>query len=129
MIHCAIMGSIERFLSILIEHTGGNFPLWLSPEQIRILPVAGAHHEYAGHVFEELKAVGVRVTLDDSKETLGKRIRGAKQDRLPYFIVIGDKEVEAKEVTLESRNGASKQMSVNALANHLLTEIETKTIT
>ena len=128
MIHCAIMGSIERFSAVLIEHFGGNFPLWLSPEQMRIIPVADIHGEYAQKVNEQLKAVGIRTSLDASNDSMGKKIRNAKKDRLPYFVVIGDKEVDAKNVTLESHNGTSSQMTVNALANHLLSEIETKRV-
>ena len=128
MIHAAITGSLERFGAILIEHLAGNFPLWLSPEQLRIIPVTDTHNEYAKQVYESLKTVGIRVTLDDSNESMGKKIRNAKKAKLPYFIVIGDKEVEAKNVTLESRNGDSKQMDLSSLANHLLAEIETKKI-
>lgn len=128
MIHCAIMGSLERFSAVLIEHLGGDFPLWLAPEQIRVIPIASLHSEYAAHVCDELKAVGLRVTLDDSKDSVGKRIRSAKQERLPYFIVIGDKEVAEKNVTLESRDGNSVQMTLNALANDLLTKIETRAL-
>ena len=128
MIHCAIMGSIERFAAVLIEHLGGNFPLWLSPEQVRIIPVSEIHTAYAKTVFDELKAVGIRATLDDSNESMGKKIRGAKKERLPYFVVVGDKEVAEKNVTLESRSGTSTQMSLSSLANHLLAEIETKAI-
>ena len=119
---------MERVMAFLIEHYNGNFPLWLSPEHIRIIPVAEAHHAYAQQVFEELKAIGIRVSLDDSNESLGKRIRNAKTDRLPYFAIVGDKEIEAKNVTLESRGGTSEAMTRNALGNHLLTEIETKKI-
>lgn len=126
MIHCAIMGSIERFSAVLIEHLGGNFPLWLSPEQVRVIPVADTHTTYANDVYHALKAVGIRVTYDDSNESMGKKIRGAKQAKLPYFIVIGDKEVAAKNVTLESRSGESSQIDLHKLGNHLLTEIETK---
>ncbi len=128
MIHCAIMGSIERFTAVLIEHLGGNFPLWLSPEQIRILPIAAVHASYARHIYEELKAVGIRASLDDSGDSLGKRIRAAKTERLPYFAVVGDKEMAEKNVTLESRAGETSVLSTNELGNHLLTEIETKKI-
>ncbi len=127
MMHCAIMGSIERFAAVLIEHLGGEFPLWLAPEQIRVIPVSDAHNEYADTVFAGLKAIGIRATFDDANESLGKKIRSAKQAKLPYFVVIGDKEVEAKNVTLESRGGESKQIDLHALGNHLLTEIDVKT--
>ena len=128
MIHCAIMGSIERFSAVLIEHLSGNFPLWLSPEQVRVIPVADTHTEYAQQVHDELKAVGIRAILDKSNESLGKKIRSAKTDRLPYFVVVGDKEVAAKEVTLEARDGSSTSMTINALGKRVLTEIDTKQI-
>lgn len=128
VIHRAISGSLERFMGVMIEHFGGNFPLWLSPEQIRIIPVSETHQDYARHVYEELKAVGIRAVLDDSNESLGKRIRNAKMDRLPYFAVVGDKEVTAKNVTLESRKGESMELTLSKLGNHLLTEIDTKAL-
>ncbi|MBP9836945.1 MAG: threonine--tRNA ligase [Candidatus Pacebacteria bacterium] len=124
MIHRAIAGSLERFMAIMIEHFAGAFPLWLSPEQIRVIPVSDAQKEYATHVYTELKAIGLRVTLEDHNDSLGKKIRSAKKDKLPYFIVIGDKEIQEKNVTLESRDGTSGQMTLSVLANHLLTEIE-----
>jgi threonyl-tRNA synthetase len=126
MIHCAVMGSIERFVAVLIEHLGGDFPLWLAPEQIRVIPVADAHLAYAEEVQRELKAVGIRASLDGDNEPLGKKIRAAKQARLPYFAVLGEKEIAAKNVTLQSRAGASQQITLDKLANHLLAEIETK---
>jgi len=126
MIHCAIMGSIERFTAVLFEHLGGNFPLWLAPEQVRIIPVTDIHLDYAAKVLEELKAVGIRANLDDSNESMGKKIRLAKTDRLPYFIVVGDKEIADKKVTLESRNGESKELTLETVANHFLAEIDTK---
>jgi threonyl-tRNA synthetase len=126
MIHCAIMGSIERFSAVLIEHLGGNFPLWLAPVQIAIIPVAEAHHPYARQVYEGLHAIGIRATFDDSNESMGKKIRNAKKERLPYFAVIGEREVAAKNVTLESRGGASQVLDLSSLGNHLLTEISAK---
>ncbi len=126
MMHCAIMGSIERFAAVLIEHLGGQFPLWLAPEQLRIIPVSDTHNEYATKVYTELKAIGIRASFDDSNESMGKKIRAAKQSKLPYFVVIGDKEVAAKNVTLESRTGESKQIDLHALGNHLLAEIDVK---
>ena len=104
MIHRAIAGSLERFMAIMIEHFAGNFPLWLSPVQLAVIPVAESHNEYAREVAEVLRQQNFRVELDDSNESMGKKIRNAKKERLPYFIVIGDKEVEGKTVTLESRD-------------------------
>jgi threonyl-tRNA synthetase len=126
MIHCAIMGSIERFTAVLIEHLGGNFPLWLAPVQVAVIPVSDVHTEYATEVYHALKAVGLRAELNDENDSMGKKIRRAKQDKLPYFIVIGDKEVAAKTVTLEKRDGTSTELNLNALGNHLLTEVELK---
>ena len=128
MIHCAIMGSIERFSAVLIEHLGGNFPLWLSPVQVAVIPVSDAHREYAQLVYDTLTGIGIRASFDASNESMGKKIRQAKKDRLPYFIVIGDKEMEAKNVTLESRSGESQQMELSQLGNHLLAQIEAKVL-
>ena len=104
MIHRAIAGSLERFMSIMIEHFAGNFPLWLSPVQVAIIPVADVHNNYAQEVHKELTEAGFRVDLYTENESMGKKIRAAKKAKLPYFIVIGDKETENKTVTLESRD-------------------------
>lgn len=106
VIHRAVLGSVERFLGIIIEHFAGNFPLWLSPVQVTILPVSEKHTAYAQEVYTKLKDAGVRVELDDSNESLGKRIRVAKTEKTPYLLVLGDKEVEAGTVTAERRDGA-----------------------
>ena len=112
MIHAAIAGSLERFIAVLIEHLGGNFPLWLSPVQLAVIPVSDTHNTYAREVAEVLRKQNFRVELDDSNEGMGKKIREAKKMKLPYFIVIGDKEVEAKTITLESRDtGGSTTMT------------------
>lgn len=129
MVHAAIMGSIERYLSILIEHYGGAFPLWLSPVQVKVLPIGEKQNAYAEDVFKTLRENNIRVELDDSDETLGKKIRNAKLEKVPYFLVIGDKEVEDKIVTLESRDGEkSKVLSVDNLLKKLNKEIEDKKI-
>lgn len=128
MIHRALIGSPDRFLGILIEHYGGNFPLWLAPEQVRIIPVADVHNAYAKDVYTLLKSAGLRVSLDDSNESMGKKIRGAKTEKIPYFVVIGDKEVEVTGVTLESRGGESRTMSLLELKNLLIEEVAVKKI-
>ena len=128
MIHAAIAGSLERFIAVLLEHLSGNFPLWLAPVQLAIIPVADIHNKYATEVYNALKAVGLRVELDDSKESMGKKIRNAKKARLPYFVVIGDKEVADKSVTLEKRDGTSESISLSSLANHLQAEIDAKVL-
>ena len=127
MIHCAIMGSIERFSAVLIEHLGGNFPVWLSPEQIRIVTVSDKHKEYAATVTDALKAAGIRVHLDEADESVGKKIRAAKTARLPYFAVLGDKEIEANAITLESRDGITEKHTLETLVEKLTAEIKMKT--
>ena len=103
MIHAAIMGSIERFLSVLIEHLGGAFPLWLSPVQVKVLSVSEKHAGYASEVVAQLKAANIRAEIDDANESLGKKIRNAKTEKVPYLLVVGDKEVEARTISVESR--------------------------
>lgn len=103
MIHAAIMGSIERFLSVLIERVQGAFPLWLSPVQARVLSISEKHADYAGKVAETLRAAGIRAETDTTGESLGKKIRDAKTEKIPYLLVVGDAEVEAKTVSVESR--------------------------
>ncbi len=103
MIHAAIMGSIERFLSVLIEHLGGAFPLWLSPVQVKVLPVSEKHVVYANEILAELRAANIRAEVDDANESLGKKIRNAKTEKIPYLLVVGDKEVEAKTISVDSR--------------------------
>jgi threonyl-tRNA synthetase len=126
MIHCAIMGSIERFSAVLIEHIGGNFPLWLAPEQVKIVPVNDVHVPYAEEVFKLLKDKRLRVSLDSDNESMGKKIRKAKTDKLPYFIVIGDQEVADRTVTLEKRDGTKEVISVETMVEKLTTERDNK---
>lgn len=103
MIHKALLGSLERFISIYIEHTAGNFPLWLSPVQVNIIPVGEAHHAKAVEIYDRLKARMIRAEVDLTDVGFGKKIREAKVNRAPYFIIIGDKDIAANKVTLESR--------------------------
>ena len=104
MIHRALVGSPDRFLGILIEHYGGAFPTWLAPEQVRVLPVSEGQAAYAASVHDVLMKAGIRAELDRANDSLGKRIRAAKQEKLPYVLVVGDKEVEANQVSVESRD-------------------------
>lgn len=104
MIHRAILGSVERFLGIAIEHYAGAFPAWLSPVQVAILPVGKSHLDYAEKVLAELKSGAIRAELKGGDETLGKRIRNTKMEKIPYILVVGDKEVEASNVSVESRD-------------------------
>lgn len=125
VIHRAISGSLERFMAIMIEHFAGNFPLWLSPSQVAVIPVMETHNEYATEVAELLRQQNFRVDIDTSNESMGKKIRQAKKMKLPYFIVIGDKEVETKTVTLESRDSEkSESYTVEQLLEKFLTEVK-----
>lgn len=103
MIHAAITGSLERCTAVLLEHLDGNLPLWLSPVQVKVLSVSEKHKAYAKEVADALKAANIRTELDDSDESLGKKIRAGKTEKVPYLLVVGDKEVEAKTVSVESR--------------------------
>jgi len=104
MIHRAIAGSLERFMAIMIEHFAGSFPSWLSPVQVKVLPIADVHKKYALELCEDLRKHDIRVSMDDSDETLGKKIRNAKIEKVPYYLVIGDAEMENKTITVESRD-------------------------
>jgi threonyl-tRNA synthetase len=112
VIHRAISGSLERFMGVMIEHFAGAFPVWLSPVQVVILPISEHQKEYADSVFKALKETEVRVELDDSNESLGKRIRNAKMQKVPYVIVIGDKERDANVITVEGRTEKLEGISV-----------------
>ena len=105
MLHRALFGSIERFFGVLIEHYAGAFPTWLSPEQVRVLPVALAHDAYAQQVVGQLKAAGLRVDIDHADEQLGKRIRNAKTSKVPYVLVVGDDDVANGSVGVNPRGG------------------------
>lgn len=102
MIHAAIMGSIDRFLSILIEHTAGAFPLWLAPVQVRVLPIADRHNDYAADVADSFRAGCMRVEVDDRAESIGKKIRESEVQKVPVMLVVGDKEQKAKTVAVRS---------------------------
>ena len=98
MLHRALFGSVERFFGVLLEHYAGNFPTWLAPVQVRVLPVATAHEEYAEKVADRVRAAGGRVDVVGAGEQLGKRIRAAKLEKLPYILVVGDDDVAAGTV-------------------------------
>jgi len=103
MIHRAPFGSLERLIGILIEEYAGDFPIWLAPEQVRLLPVSATHADFAHQVATQMRDVGVRVHVDDSGERLGKMIRNAEKAKIPLMSVIGDKEVEANTLSIRTR--------------------------
>jgi threonyl-tRNA synthetase len=105
MIHRAILGTLERFSGVLIEHYAGAFPLWLAPEQVRLAPVADRHVEHAEKLAARLREAGLRPFVDDSKGSVGKKIRAAQLMKTPYALVIGDREIESGELTVRDREG------------------------
>lgn len=125
MVHAAIMGSIERFMSIIIEHFAGAFPVWLSPVQVVIVPVRENHNDEAKKIYDMLKENNIRVELADGDESLGKRINHAKAEKIPYVIVLGDKEVESKILTIEGRESKTEIRAEDFLSK-LKEEIEEK---
>lgn len=124
MIHRALVGSPDRFMGILIEHYAGAFPVWLSPVQARILPVSDKHNAYAAEVLAALRAAGIRAEADSASESLGKKIRNAKGEKIPYLLVVGDAEAEAKTVSVESRDqGKLDAMPLDAFVARAKEEI------
>ena len=105
MIHRALFGSVERFFAILLEHYAGAFPLWLSPEQIRFVPVADRHVEHCRDLAQRARGAGLRAEVDDAKESVGKKIRAAQLMKTPYTLVIGDRDIEAGTYTVRDREG------------------------
>ncbi len=124
-IHRAPLGTHERFIGFLIEHYGGNFPLWLAPVQVKVIPVMESHLGEARKVHDSLRALMIRSELDDSNDGFGKKVRNAKNVRAPYFIIIGVKDIEAGKVTLESRDkGQVGQMTASEVVEKLRSEIK-----
>jgi threonyl-tRNA synthetase len=105
MVHRALLGSMERFLGVLVEHYGGAFPLWLAPVQATVIPIADRHIEYARRVADELRAEGLRVEVDERGERMQAKIRDAQLQKVPYMLVVGDKEMEAGTAALRCRSG------------------------
>jgi threonyl-tRNA synthetase len=127
MIHRALLGSMERFIGILLEHYGGEFPLWLAPEQVRILTVADRHNDFAHEVKDTMRAAGLRVEVDDRVESVGRKIRDAGQQRTPVVLVVGDSEVESGNLTVR-RRGSDEQptVAIDALVEELRHEVATR---
>ena len=104
MLHRAIYGSVERFLGMLIEHYAGKFPLWLSPNQVKVLPIADRHNDYCKKVAQEYFDAGIEVEVDDRAETTNKKVRNAELEHFNYILVVGDKEVENSTVNVRTRD-------------------------
>jgi threonyl-tRNA synthetase len=105
MIHRALLGSIERFFGVLIEHYGGAFPVWLSPTQAVIIPIADRHVDFAREVAEQLREADLRVEVDDRSDRMNAKIRDAEKRKVPYMLVVGDREMENGQVDIRRRSG------------------------
>ena len=127
MIHRAILGSYERFLALLIEHFAGAFPVWLAPIQAQIIPISKKFNKYAEQVFKQLKKENIRVEINDSDETLGKKIREGETQKIPYLLIVGEKEEKAKSVAPRQRKkGNLGAMKVEKFIEKIKKEIEGK---
>ena len=127
MIHRALIGSPDRFMGILMEHYAGAFPAWLSPVQVRVLPISEKHVTYAREVLATLTKNSVRADVDDANESLGKKIRGTKKEKIPYVLVVGDQEISDKTLSVESRDkGKLGTMNVEDFVEKITEEIKTR---
>jgi threonyl-tRNA synthetase len=126
MLHRALFGSVERFFGVLLEHFAGAFPAWLAPVQVRVLPVASAHDEYAAAVVADLRRLGFRVDTVDASDGLGKRVRTAKLEKLPYVLVVGDADVAAGTVGVNARgtNDPERDVPLAAFAERLAADVD-----
>jgi threonyl-tRNA synthetase len=129
MIHRAILGTLERFTGVLIEHYAGAFPLWLSPEHVWLAPVADRHVEYARSLAERFKTAELRAFVDESAETVGKKVRAAKLMKAPYTLVVGDKEIQSGRLTVRDRSGTeTKDVTIEVFLEALSAEIDTRSL-
>jgi threonyl-tRNA synthetase len=129
MIHRAILGSLERFLGILIEHYAGNFPVWLSPEQVRVLPISEKTADYANEVLDMLKIENLRASVDLSDDKVGAKIARAHADKVPYMLVVGPKEAEAGVVNVRMRQSTETQtISLGELTSIIQDKIADKSL-
>lgn len=127
MIHRTILGSMERFMGILIEHFAGKFPLWISPVQVIVLPISDKFNDYANEIKEKMLEKGIRAEVDERAEKIGYKIREAQLQRIPYMLIVGEKEVEENLVSVRSRDeGDLGQQKADEFINRALEEIETK---
>ncbi|MBO7316316.1 MAG: threonine--tRNA ligase, partial [Paludibacteraceae bacterium] len=125
MIHRAPFGSMERFIAVLIEHTSGKFPLWLTPDQVVILPISEKFNEYAHKIAQEMDMKDVRVIVDDRNEKIGRKIRDNELKRIPYMLIVGEKEAEKGEVSVRKQGEGDKgAMSVADFITLISSEVE-----
>ena len=125
MIHRAPFGSMERFVAVLIEHTAGKFPLWLTPTQVMVLPVSEKFNDYAYSVVKELKKHDIRAEVDDRNEKMGRKIRDNELKRIPYLLIVGEKEAENEEVSVRKQGEGDKgTVKLTTFATEINREIE-----
>ncbi|KAI4453299.1 threonine-trna ligase [Holotrichia oblita] len=122
MIHRVVFGSIERFIGVLTEHFAGQFPLWLSPVQAIVLPISNKYAAYANEIYNMLDKSGIRTEIDMRAEKIGFKIREARNMRIPYILVVGEKEEESKTVSLRSRNGDEGSVIPETVISRILDE-------
>ena len=127
MVHRAILGSYERFLALIIEHFAGAFPVWLSPVQVSIIPISEKHLEYANSIKQKLLENNIRLEIRDEAETLGKKIRTVEMQKVPYLLILGDKEIQAEAVSVRQRSkGDLGQMPLDKFIQQIIEEIKNK---
>jgi len=126
MLHRAILGSLERFIGVYLEHTAGRLPLWLSPQAVRILPVSDRHIAFSEELKKSLAAANLDVQVDDRSEKLGYKIRQAQLEQTPYMIIVGDEELGGGELSVRHRAGASAKMTLEQLIKSLKEEKQHK---
>ena len=127
IIHRTSIGCYERTLALLLEKYNGVLPLWLAPEQVRILPIKSEHNEYAQKIADTLTSYGMRVTVDKRDENIGPKIKASRLERIPYMFIIGDNEMESNTVTVRSRKeGELGAISVDDAVNKVVEEVRTK---
>jgi len=125
MIHRAPFGSIERFVAVLIEHTAGKFPLWLTPEQAVVLPISEKYNDYARRIVAELEEQDIRVIVDDRNEKIGRKIRDNELKKIPYLLIVGEKECENDEISVRKQGEGDKgSMKITTFATLLNEEVE-----
>ena len=129
ILHRTIFGSIERFLGILIEHFAGKFPLWLAPVQVQLIPVSDAHDAFTKEIAAKLEEAGIRVEIDFRDEKIGYRIREAQMQKIPYMLVIGDKEVESGRLSIRNRDtGEQETLKIDEFKYRLAQNIAKKSL-
>ncbi|MBT4289767.1 MAG: threonine--tRNA ligase, partial [Deltaproteobacteria bacterium] len=126
MIHRVIYGSFERFFGILVEHFAGKFPIWLSPRQIRVLSIADSHVDYANSICQKFVDNGLRAAVDNSTESVNKKVRQAQLDQVNYILVVGDREIEEGNATVRAGNKVIGAFPIDQISSSLLNELQSR---